>query len=114
VVCVSGQHPNTEDHQGRSGGLWLGRAPRFAKYTKRVTDWSTIEFYMRLAFREALTPRGVSLVEIPQNILYHGEEDKKQRGGGMRFSLDDVRSAADSGEDSIARHRDDSRCTSGR
>jgi len=53
IVCVSGQHPNTEDHQAHS------RKPTaqmfvssFAKYTKRVTDWSTIEFDMRLAFRE--------------------------------------------------------------
>ena len=75
-------------------------APRccssFAKYTKRVTDWSTIEFDMRLAFREAITPpQGVALVEIPQNILYPSDEDKRQSPGGMRFTVDDVRSAGD-------------------
>jgi acetolactate synthase-1/2/3 large subunit len=68
----------------------------FAKYTKRVTDWSTIEFDMRLAFREAITPpQGVALVEIPQNILYRHDEDKQQSPGGMRFTVDDVRSAGD-------------------
>ena len=61
-----------------------------------MTDWSTIEFDMRLAFREAITPpQGVALVEIPQNILYHGDEDKRQSPGGMRFTVDDVRSAGD-------------------
>jgi acetolactate synthase I/II/III large subunit len=97
VVCVSGQHPNTEDHQGSFQEAYGSDVVRsFAKYTKRVTDWSTIEFDMRLAFREALTPpQGVSLVEIPQNILYAAGDDTKQRRGGMHFALDDVRSAGD-------------------
>jgi acetolactate synthase-1/2/3 large subunit len=97
IVCVAGQHPNTEDHQGSFQEAYGSDVVRsFAKYTKRVTDWSTIEFDMRLAFREALTPpQGVALVEIPQNILYATGEDNKQRRGGMRFTLDDVRSAGD-------------------
>ena len=97
VVCVSGQHPNTEDHQGSFQEAYGSDILRsFAKYTKRVTDWSTIEFDMRLAFREAMTPpQGVALVEIPQNILYAGGEDSKQRAGGMPFTLDDTRSAGD-------------------
>ncbi|MGH8013435.1 MAG: thiamine pyrophosphate-binding protein [Candidatus Binataceae bacterium] len=97
VVCIAGQHPNTEDHQGSFQEAYGSDVLRsFAKYTKRVTDWSTIEFDMRLAFREAISPpQGVSLVEIPQNILYHHEEDKRQKSGGMRFTADDVRSAGD-------------------
>jgi len=97
IVCVSGQHPNTEDHQGSFQEAYGSDVVRsFAKYTKRVTDWSTIEFDMRLAFREALTPpQGVSLVEIPQNILYAAGDDSKQRRGGMPFTLDDVRAAGD-------------------
>jgi acetolactate synthase-1/2/3 large subunit len=97
VVCVSGQHPTTEDHQGSFQEAYGSDVLRsFAKYTKRVTDWSTIEFDMRLAFREALTPpQGVALVEVPQNILYHGGDDTKQATGGMPFTLDDVRSAGD-------------------
>jgi acetolactate synthase-1/2/3 large subunit len=97
VVCISGQHPNTEDHQGSFQEAYGSDVVRsFAKYTKRVTDFSTIEFDMRLAFREALTPpQGVSLIEIPQNILYTQGEDAKQRAGGQRFTPDDVRSAGD-------------------
>ena len=97
LVCVSGQHPNTEDHQGSFQEAYGSDVVRsFAKYTKRVTDWSTIEFDMRLAFREALTPpQGVALVEVPQNILYAAGDDTKQRQGGMRFTLDDTRSAGD-------------------
>src|ERR1700687_1176663 len=97
VVCISGQHPNTEDHQGSFQEAYGSDVVRsFAKYTKRVTDFSTIEFDMRLAFREALTPpQGVSLIEIPQNILYTQGEDAKQRAGGQRFTTDDVRSAGD-------------------
>ena len=84
VVCVSGQHPNTEDHQGSFQEAYgTEMLSSFAKYTKRVTDWSTIEFDMRLAFREAITPpQGVALVEIPQNILYHHNEDKQQSPAG--------------------------------
>jgi acetolactate synthase-1/2/3 large subunit len=97
IVCVSGQHPNTEDHQGSFQEAYGSDVVRsFAKYTKRVTDWSTIEFDMRLAFREALTPpQGVALVEVPQNILYASGDDAKQRQGGMRFTIDDTRSAGD-------------------
>jgi acetolactate synthase I/II/III large subunit len=97
VVCVSGQHPNTEDHQGSFQEAYGSDVvSSFAKYTKRVTDWSTIEFDMRLAFREALTPpQGVALVEIPQNILYASGDDTKQRRGGMHFTIDDTRAAGD-------------------
>jgi acetolactate synthase I/II/III large subunit len=97
VVCVSGQHPNTEDHQGSFQEAYGSDVVRsFAKYTKRVTDWSTIEFDMRLAFREALSPpQGVSLVEVPQNILYASGDDAKQRQGGMHFTIDDTRAAGD-------------------
>jgi len=97
VVCVSGQHPNTEDHQGSFQEAYGSEVVgSFAKYTKRVTDWSTIEFDMRLAFREAVSPpQGVSLVEIPQNILYHAEDDARQRRGGQPFTPEDVRSAGD-------------------
>ena len=75
-------------------------APRwfdsFSKFTKRVTDWSTIQFDLRSAFREAISPpQGVALFEIPQNILYHHEEDSGQRKGAREFTIDDVRSAGD-------------------
>src|SRR5271168_864238 len=79
IVCISGQHPNTEDHLGSFQEAYGSDVvSSFAKFTKRVTDWSTIGFDVRLAFREAITPpQGVALVEIPQNILYRHDEDKQ-------------------------------------
>src|SRR6202043_168000 len=97
VVCVSGQHPNTEDHQGSFQEAYGSEVvDSFSKFTKRVTDWSTIQFDLRSAFREAISPpQGVALFEIPQNILYHHEEDSGQRKGAREFTIDDVRSAGD-------------------
>src|SRR5438270_6430367 len=97
VVCISGQHPNTEDHLGSFQEAYGSEVvDSFAKFTKRVTDWSTIQFDLRSAFREAIAPpQGVSLFEIPQNILYHGDEDGRQRKGARGFTADDVRSAGD-------------------
>jgi acetolactate synthase I/II/III large subunit len=97
VVCISGQHPNTEDHLGSFQEAYGSEVVRsFSKFTKRVTDWSSIEFDVRSAFREAISPpQGVALVEIPQNILYHGDGEERQRKGARRFTADDVRSAGD-------------------
>src|SRR5438270_6979784 len=69
VVCISGQHPNTEDHLGSFQEAYGSDVVQsFSKFTKRVTDWSTIEFDLRSAFRESIAPpQGVSLFEIPQN-----------------------------------------------
>jgi len=97
VVCISGQHPNTEDHLGSFQEAYGSEVVRsFSKFTKRVTDWSSIEFDVRSAFREAISPpQGVSLVEIPQNILYHSDGEERQRKGARRFTVDDIRSAGD-------------------
>ena len=97
VVCISGQHPNTEDHLGSFQEAYGSEVvASFSKFTKRVTDWSTIQFDLRSAFREAISPpQGVALFEIPQNILYHHEEDAGQRKGAREFTIDDVRSAAE-------------------
>jgi len=97
VVCISGQHPNTEDHLGSFQEAYGSEVvASFSKFTKRVTDWSTIQFDLRSAFREAISPpQGVALFEIPQNILYHHAEDAGQRKGAREFTIDDVRSAAD-------------------
>jgi len=41
----SGQHPNTEDHQGSfQEGLWLGRAPQLRERTQAGDGLETIEF----------------------------------------------------------------------
>lgn len=97
VVCIAGQHPTTEDHLGsfqEAYGADICRS--FAKYSKRVIDWSTIEFDLRQAFREALSPpQGATLVEIPTNILYHGDVATKQRRGAQVFDPDAIRSQGD-------------------
>jgi acetolactate synthase I/II/III large subunit len=97
VVCISGQHPNTEDHLGSFQEAYGSEVVHsFSKFTKRVTDWSTIQFDLRSAFREAISPpQGVALFEVPQNLLYHHDEDGRQRKGARGFTLDDVRCEAD-------------------
>src|SRR5713101_8664861 len=66
VVCLSGQHPTTEDYIGSFQEAYGSDVVRtFSKFAKRVLDWSTIEVDLRQAFREALSPpQGVSLLEI--------------------------------------------------
>jgi acetolactate synthase-1/2/3 large subunit len=97
VVCISGQHPNTEDHLGSFQEAYGSEVVNsFSKFTKRVTDWSTIQFDLRSAFREAISPpQGVALFEVPQNLLYHHDEDGRQRKGARGFTLDDVRCEGD-------------------
>src|SRR5579884_2485294 len=97
VVCISGQHPNTEDHLGSFQEAYGSEVVQsFSKFTKRVTDWSTIEFDVRSAFREAISPpQGPALVEIPQNVLYHADDEARQRRGARPFAAEDVRSAGD-------------------
>ncbi|HUY28700.1 MAG TPA: thiamine pyrophosphate-binding protein [Candidatus Binataceae bacterium] len=97
VVCISGQHPNTEDHLGSFQEAYGSEVVKsFSKFTKRVTDWSSIEFDLRSAFREAISPpQGVALFEIPQNILYHHDDEAGQRKGARGFTIDDVRGAGD-------------------
>src|SRR5881628_3315871 len=72
VVCIAGQHPTTEDQIGSFQEAYGSEVCRtFSKFTKRVLDWTTIQVDLRQAFREAtIPPQGVSLVEIPTNILY--------------------------------------------
>ena len=68
----------------------------FAKYTRRVLDWSTIEVHVRQAFRAAgSAPQGVALVEIPQNILYQRSEDELQRPGAKVYEPDELRGQGD-------------------
>ena len=97
VVCLSGQHPTTEDaigsFQEAYGSEVVGS---FAKYTKRVLDWHNIEVDLRQAFREArIAPQGVSLLEIPTNILYHSDEAGTQRAGAQVYAVDELRSQGD-------------------
>ena len=61
-----------------------------------MLDWTTIEVDLRQAFREAMNPpQGVSMLEIPQNILYHVDDEAKQRPGAKVYGPDDLRSQGD-------------------
>ena len=97
VVCIAGQHPTTEDGIGsfqEAYGVEL--CGSFAKYAKRVLDWSSIEFDLRQAFRAARnSPQGAALVEIPTNILYHQGDPATQRRGAAVYGPDALRSQAD-------------------
>lgn len=97
VVCIAGQHPTTEDGLGsfqEAYGVELCRS--FSKYVKRVLDWSTIEFDLRQAFREARTaPQGTALIEIPTNILYNQDDPARQRRGAAVYDQEALRSQAD-------------------
>lgn len=97
VVCIAGQHPTTEDGIGsfqEAYGVEICRS--FAKYTKRVLDWSAIEFDLRQAFRAARSaPQGAALIEIPTNILYNQGDPSDQRRGAAVYDPDALRCQAD-------------------
>lgn len=97
VVCLSGQHPTTEDYIGSFQEAYGSDVVRsFAKFGKRVLDWTTIEVDLRQAFREAKNPpQGVSMLEIPTNILYQTDDETKQRRGAKIYDVDDLRSQGD-------------------
>lgn len=97
VICIAGQHPTTEDALGSFQEAYGSEVCRsFSKFTKRVLDWSTIEVDLRQAFREAMgPPQGVSLVEIPTNILYQGGRESRQRHGAKVYQPDQLRAEAD-------------------
>jgi acetolactate synthase-1/2/3 large subunit len=97
VVCIAGQHPTTEDALGSFQEAYGSDVCRsFSKFTKRVLDWSTIEVDLRQAFREATNaPQGVTLVEIPTNILYQRGDPAVQRRGARVYGADDLRAGAD-------------------
>ena len=97
VVCLSGQHPTTEDGLDSFQELYGSEICRsFAKYTRRILDWSTIEFHLRQAFRAAASPpQGVAVVEIPQNVLYRTGEEPEQRAGARVYGPDELRAQGD-------------------
>ena len=97
VVCLSGQHPTTEDQLGSFQEAYGSEICRtFSKFTKRVLDWSTIEVDLRLAFREAMhPPQGPTVLEVPTNILYNVDDVSGQRPGARIYPPDALRSAGD-------------------
>jgi acetolactate synthase I/II/III large subunit len=97
VVCIAGQHPTTEDHLGSFQEAYGSEVCRtFSKYVKRVLEWSNITVDLRQAFREAIAPpQGPALIEIPTNILYHQDDESKQRPGAQVHAIDAIRGAGD-------------------
>lgn len=97
VVCLSGQHPSTEDGLGSFQEAYGSDiCGTFAKYTRRVLDWSTIAFHLRQAFRAAASPpQGVALVEIPQNVLSRTGSESNQRPGAHVYGVDELRAQGD-------------------
>jgi acetolactate synthase-1/2/3 large subunit len=97
VVCLSGQHPSTEDGLGSFQEAYGSDiCSSFAKFTRRVVDWSTVALHVRQAFRAAgSSPQGVALVEIPQNILYRSSDESHQRAGAHVYSADELRAQGD-------------------
>jgi acetolactate synthase I/II/III large subunit len=97
VVCIAGQHPTTEDGLGSFQEAYGSEVCRsFSKFTKRVLDWSTIEIDLRQAFRDAMSPpQGVTLLEIPTNILYRDGLESHQRRGAKVYAPGELRSGAD-------------------
>jgi acetolactate synthase-1/2/3 large subunit len=97
VVCISGQHPTTEDQLGSFQEAYGSEICRtFSKFVKRTLDWSTIEVDLRTAFREAMSPPpGPTLLEIPTNVLYQQDDVARQRRGARIYPPDAMRSAGD-------------------
>src|SRR5437867_5601248 len=97
VICLSGQHPTTEDGLGSFQEAYGADICRtFSKFTKRVLDWSTLGLDVRMAFREATSPPpGPALVEIPTNVLYQEDDVARQRRGARVYSVEEMRSAGD-------------------
>jgi acetolactate synthase I/II/III large subunit len=97
VVCLSGQHPTTEDSIGSFQEAYGSEiCATFSKWTKRVLDHRTIASDVRQAFRESsMAPQGVSVVEIPTNVLYRSDDEASQRGGAFPIDGDELRSQGD-------------------
>ncbi|MEX0678904.1 MAG: thiamine pyrophosphate-binding protein [Pirellulales bacterium] len=97
VVCISGQHPVGEDGLGSFQEAYGAEVCRtFSKFTHRVLDWYRISFDVRQAFRQAMMPpQGVSVIDIPTNILYHQDEETDQVPGAKVYEPDQLRSQGD-------------------
>jgi acetolactate synthase-1/2/3 large subunit len=97
VVCLSGQHPYGEDGLGSFQEAYGSEICRtFSKFTHRVLDWSRISYDVRQAFRESIAPpQGVSVIELPTNVLYNQGDEADQVPGAKIYSPDELRSQGD-------------------
>lgn len=82
VVAIAGQHEANHDRWAPfQEGYGEDVCRTFTKWSKRITDWTTIVYYLQQAFRDAVAyPPGPVLVEIPQNILGRAGDEEKQIG----------------------------------
>ena len=71
VICLLGQHATSEDGWGPfQEGYAEPVASHFTKWTRRVIDPSMAAYYVKKAFRDAMTyPMGPIALELPTNIL---------------------------------------------
>ena len=97
VVCIAGQHPTGEDGIGSFQEAYgVDLCASFARSATRVLEWERIGFALREAFRAARgAPQGVSLVEIPTNVLYHQDDPARQRRGADGWDPAALRAQAD-------------------
>lgn len=97
VVCLSGQHKVGEDGLGSFQEAYGAEICRtFSKFSHRALDWYRLSFDVRQAFRQALCPpQGVSVLEIPIDVLYRQDEETDQVPGAKAYSLDELRSQGD-------------------
>ncbi len=97
VVCIAGQHPSAKTAWARFRKPTAPRsAARSASSRTACSIGRRISFDVRQAFREAMAPpQGVSVLEIPTNILYHQDEETDQRRGAKVYEPDQLRSQGD-------------------
>jgi acetolactate synthase-1/2/3 large subunit len=97
VIALPSQHPTIEDHKGslqEAYGAELCRT--VTKMAQRITDWTTIAYYVQRAFREALAPPpGPALVEFPVDILFQRNEETLQRRLPPQLSRTEARAQGD-------------------
>lgn len=81
IIGLAGQHSTHEDHKGAlSEAYGVEACHQATKWSKRVTDWTTIAFNMKKAIKEALaSPPGPVFLEFPVDILYSRDEEDKQK-----------------------------------
>jgi acetolactate synthase-1/2/3 large subunit len=71
VICLLGQHPIAEDGWGPfQEGYAEPVASHFTKWTRRVVEPTMIAYYVKKAFRDAMTyPMGPVGLELPVDVL---------------------------------------------
>lgn len=75
VVLVAGHYTFEDKRDTYCESYATEMAGSLTKWSHRVTEWDMIPFYVRLAFREAMSePKGPALLELPLNLI-GGQDD---------------------------------------